>query len=257
MKETESEDNPQIKEVLKALNHTKRRDILLYLKDLDRLTSFSELMEYLEIDPKTSGQFSYHLKLLVQAQLLVKENEKYKISALGVKACSMLDLVDTSDHRDSVVQKIASSFKNITPFDQVIVSFEAFVLILFFVPFTYVLEDTSLFGILILPIIIGLILFSLITYYSYKKLQYVPSVLVLLSIIWVIFLQSNQIKTAFMYLVSIFGAVFIYQALISSGSGVYQLLFFSAGITFIVISLVIGLYIIYGESWKKRSNSNI
>lgn len=257
MKKTESDDNPQIKEVLKALNHAKRRDILLYLKDLERLTSFSELMDYLDIDPKTSGQFSYHLKLLVTAQLLVKEDEKYKISPLGIKACSMLDLVDTSEHQDSVVQKISNSFKNISPLDQVIVSFEAFALILFFVPLTYALENSSLFGVLLFPIIVGLFLFGLITFYSYRKLQYIPSILVLLSIIWVIFLQSNQLKTAFMYLVSIFGAVFIYRALITSDSRTYQIMYFLVGITFLLFSTICGLYIIYGENWKKKLNTKI
>ena len=123
-------DSPEIKEVLKALNHIKRRDILLYLKDLSRLTGFSELMAYLDVDPKSSGQFSYHIKLLLTARLIEKENEKYRISPLGLKACSMLDLVDISEKNDSVVQKISTSYKNITVVDQIIIAFDAFTAIL-------------------------------------------------------------------------------------------------------------------------------
>lgn len=254
MSNDEPDDNPQIKEVLKALNHTKRRDILVYLKDLERATAFSELMDYLSIDSKTSGQFSYHLKLLLKAQLIEKEGEKYKISALGIKACSMLDMVDISEKQDSVVQKIASSYKSITPLDQVLISFLAFALISFFVPFTYVLQDNTLVSILITPIIIGFIIFLLLLYYSYLKLKYIPSILVLLSIIWVIFLQSDQIKTAIMYLISIFGIVFIYQSLISTNSSINHFGYLIFGILLLLISIIIAFYIIYKEYWKKEVN---
>ena len=252
MSKDEPDDNPQIKEVLKALNHTRRRDILVYLKDLERSTTFSELMDYLIIDSKTSGQFSYHLKLLVTAQLIIKENDKYKISPLGIKACSMLDMVDLSEKQDSVVQKIANSYKNITPLDQVLISFLAFTLISFFVPFTYVLHDNTLLSVLIVPIIMGFVFFVLLLYYSFIKLKYIPSILVLLSIIWVIFLQSDQIKTAIMYLISIFGIVFIYQSLISTNSSINHFMYLISGILLLLTSIIIAIYIIYREYWKKE-----
>ena len=254
MTQDETIDSPQIKEVLKALNHVKRRDILIYLKDLSRLTSFSELMDYLGIDPKTSGQFSYHLKLLLNAQLITKEDDKYRISSLGVKACSMLDLVDTSEHQESIVQKIANSYRNITPLDQVIISFEAFALILFFIPLIYIIENPNLLSKFIIPFFLGIILFVLLTYYSYIKLKYIPSIFVLISIIWIIFLQSNQIKTGFVYIISVFGIIFILQSLKISNSSNYLLIDLFAGIICLFLSIATSGYIIYKEYWEKNTN---
>ena len=214
-------------------------------------------MDYLSIDPKTSGQFSYHLKLLVTSQLILKKEEKYKISPLGVKACSMLDLVDKSEKKETIVHKISYSFKNITPFDQVIISFEVFTFILFFVPITYLVKDYSLLGVLFLPIITGLILFGLVTYYSYSKLRYIPSLLILSSLIWIIFLQANQLKTGFNYMASIFGIIFLLESITLSGSSNYILRDLFIGISCLFLSIVTSLYIIYKEYWKNALNSKI
>lgn len=254
MSKDESEDNPQIKEVLKALNHTKRRDILVYLKDLERPTAFSELMEYLSIDSKTSGQFSYHLKLLLKAHLIEKEGDKYRISVLGVKACSMLDMVDTTEKEESLVQKIANSYKNITPLDQVIISFQAFALILFFVPISYILEDHNLLAVLFIPMVVGLLVLGFITLYSYTKLKYIPSILVLSSLIWIIFLNDDQLKTGFVYIISVFGLIFLFQTAKMSSSSNLFLLNILLGVACLVASSLTALYMLYKIYWKKEVN---
>lgn len=243
--------DPQIKEVLKALNHTVRRDILLYLKNLNREVSFSELMDYLNIDAKTSGQFSYHLKMLQQSNLITKSNEKYLITPLGVKATSMLDLVNISDHNDSIVQTISNSFKNITPIDQIILSFHAFCYIAFILPFLLLLINYNRFAIFLAPMLIGLILLIAITIYSYLKLKYIPSILILFSLIWVIFLTSNQKSIAFIYVVSGLDIVFLYNAIIATIFGKNNFLFFSFVITFIIAS-IIGIGIIFYKIFIKK-----
>ena len=255
MKEIEeSGENPEIKEVLKALNHAKRRDILIYLKDLERGTSFSELMEYLDIDSKTSSQFSYHLKLLLTAKLIEKNtiSDKYSISNLGVKACSMLDMVDTTEKNESIVQKISLSYKNIKPIDQVVISFESFALVLFIMPITGIFNHTNLITLLFLPLIIGIALFVSITSYAYLKLKYLPSLLVLSSLIWVLFLPSNQIKCGVLYMASVLGAIFFYQGflnfLLNQGNITFDLF---GSLIFLTISLIVIVDILYEEYVKE------
>ena len=248
MSQSERSDNPQIKEVLKALNHAKRRDILLYLKDLGRDATFSELMDYLEIDTKISSQFSYHLKLLLQAGLIEKRNEKYAITPLGLKATSMLDLVDTSEKTESIVQKISNSYKNLTIFDQIIISFQAFAIVLFLMTLTGIVGDYTKLGVLFLPMILGLIFSIGITIYSYYKLKYIPSILVLSSIIWVIFLSSNHIKIAFIYISSILSLIFIYQATIDFNPQSIEIIFdIILGIACIIACSTTVVWILYKE----------
>ena len=247
------DDNPQIKEVLKALNHAKRRDILVYLKDLERGTGFSELMEYLEIDSKTSSQFSYHLKLLQTAKLIEKKDEKYIISPLGIKACSMLDLVDTTEKNDSIVQRISNSYKNITPLDQILLSFDIFSFLLILMPLQGMFEHTSTIPLLFLPMVIGLFLFGFLIFYSYLKLKYIPSILILSSVIWIIFLPSHQLKTGLIYLGSVFSLIFLVQALINFVIGKNNfLIYFISGIIFLIITVLTTMYIIYFEYLKQE-----
>lgn len=253
-----SDDNPEIKEVLKALNHAKRRDILTYLKDLGRETSFSELMDYLQIDVKTSSQFSYHLKLLLTASLIVKSSttEKYSISPLGLKACSMLDMVDTTEHDESLGQKISSSFKNISPIDQIIISFEAIGLILFFIPITSMFEFPKYALMLLIMSLVGLILFAVITYYSYRKLRYIPSLLVLSSLVYIVFLPNNQLKCGVIYMASVLGALALYQGLINSVVGGEVFLNFIGAVIGLGISILFIIDILYFEYLKKTPSLN-
>ena len=248
------DDNPQIKEVLKALNHGKRRDMLVYLKDLERGTGFSELMDYLGIDSKTSSQFSYHLKLLLNARLIEKKDEKYLISPLGLKACSMLDLVDTSEKDDSIVQKISNSYKNITPMDQILLSFLTFSILLFFMPLQGMLNDNTTIPFLFLPMIIGIFLSLFLIAYSYFKLdKYIPSILILSSIIWIIFLPSHQLKTGLIYIASVFSLIFFDQALVNYAIGNKNILLnFSLGIICLLLTVLTTVYILYDEYLKKE-----
>ena len=250
----DSDKSPEIKEVLKALNHVKRRDILLYLKDLGRETSFSDLMDYLQIDSNTSSQFSYHLKLLLTARLIEKsmQTDKYIISQLGLKACSMLDMVDTSEHNESIVQKISNSYKNLSPLDEVINSFESLGILLFLMPLTGMVALPKYFIELFLLSFIGFLLFIVLTSYCYIKLQYIPSLLVMSNLVWVIFLPANQIKCAVIYMSSLFGVLFLYQSyinlLIHQGD---QLIDFLLSSIFLLISILAAAHILYINYFKK------
>lgn len=252
--EDDSKGNPEIKEVLKALNHGKRRDILLYLKDLGRETGFSELMDYLDVDPKTSGQFSYHIKLLVSAHLIQKQNDKYQITSLGLKACSMLDLVDISEN-ESIVQKISNSYKNTTIFDQILIAFIAFTAILFIIPLQVLfLAHNSLkeSPVVVILVFVGAVLFSLITSFAYMKLKYIPSLLILSSMIWVIFLPYNQIKIGVIYMGSTLGLIFIFQALFSSVNNNVLILNYILAVICFLGTIFALILIFYNETLKKE-----
>ena len=257
MNETHNSDNgPEIKEVLKALNHGKRRDNLLYIKDLGRSCGFSELMDYLNEDSKSSGQFSYHIKLLVSAGLLLKQDERYQISSLGLKASSILDMVDTSEKTDTIVQKITQSFKNISTFDQVIISFEVFSFILFLIPFVEFLRNIShvqnLSLILIFQLIFGIITFSGLTMYSYRKLKYIPSLLVLTSMVYIIFLPYNQTKIGIIYIGSNLGLILLFQGFLLFKSNIVLIGNTIFAILCLVVSGSIALKILYNEYIKKE-----
>lgn len=214
-KEIEESTAPQIKTVLKALNHTNRRDILIYLNDLRREVSFSELMDYLNIDSKSSSQFSYHLKLLLDASLLIKTNEKYSISALGIKATSMLDLVDTAEPENkSMAQKVSDSYKDLSIRDHIFLSFTSIGFILFFLPFSFMMAHLQDLSFWIFPTIFGAIALVLIFLYAYKKLKYLPSVLILTNVVWIVFLPKNHLKFAVIYLSSVLGVIYMYQFLL-------------------------------------------
>ena len=246
---------PQIKEVLKALNHAIRRDILLYLKDLNRETSFSELMDYLENDTKVSGQFSYHLKLLQQSNLLAKVNDKYSITPLGIRAISMLDLVNIEDSKDTMVDKISNSYKNLTAIDQMLLAFHAFCLISFIVPAPLLLFDYKRFSIFLLPMVIGLLLFIGLTSFSYFKLRYLPSVLILFSVIWIVFLGYNQLKIALIYVASGLDIMFLYLTFLNNinrRSVIYIDLFFTI-ISSIAVIVTIA-WIIYADYIVNQPN---
>lgn len=220
--QSDSGQTPQIKTVLKALNHANRRDILMYLNNLRREVSFSELMDYLNIDSKSSSQFSYHLKLLLDASLLLKNNDKYSISPLGIKATSMLDLVDTEEPENkSMAQKVSDSFKNLSTSDHVFLATLGITFILFFIPFSFLMSHPQDFLVWILPTIIGAIVLVLAFIYAYKKLNYLPSILIMTSIVWVVFLPRNQFKFGTIYLSCVLGSIWLYQFLlvdISRGS---------------------------------------
>ena len=247
------DDNPQIKEVLKALNHAKRRDILVYLKDLERGTGFSELMDYLDSDSNTSSQFSYHLKLLINARLIEKKIEKYVISPLGLKACSMLDLVDTSEKDDSIVQKISNSYKNVTPLDQILLSFVTLSILLFFMPLQAMFNNNTTIPYLFLPMIIGLFLSVFFIFYSSLKLKYIPSILILSSIIWIIFLPSHQLKTGLIYMSSVFSLIFFEQAIVNYAIGNNEiLLHIILGGICLFLTVLTTVYILYVEYLKNE-----
>lgn len=249
------ENDPQIKEVLKALNHTLRREILLYLKGLNREASFSELMDYCKIDSKVSGQFSYHVKLLQQSNLISKTNDKYLITPLGVKATSMLDVTSLGNNEDSILQKISKSFKNITSFDQIVLSFHAFCFIAFILPFVLLLVNYNRFHILLMPMLLGLVLLIFIIIFSYLKLKYIPSVLILFSVIWIIFLSHNQKKIAFIYTLTGIDIVFLYNAVIGEIIRKNSILFrFFMVMTpiFIIASILAVGYTLYKEYGIKQ-----
>lgn len=255
-KQSDLDQTPQIKTVLKALNHANRRDILMYLNDLRREVSFSELMDYLNIDSKSSSQFSYHLKLLLDASLLIKNNEKYSISPLGIKATSMLDLVDTAEPENkSMAQKVSDSYKDLSTMDHLFLSFTSIGFILFFVPFSLMMVHLQDLLFWIFPTIFGAIALVLIFYYAYRKLNYLPSVLVLTNVVWIVFLPKNQLKFGIIYLSSVLGVIWLYNFLLDffSNSRANSFNLILSALAFILSAIVI--YTIFSE--EKVLNKNI
>ena len=135
-------DTPQIDEVLQSLNHSTRRVILLILAKTDKETAFTELMDNLDLKNSSSGQFSYHLKMLSSSNLIQKTfDNKYAITDLGKTAYALMSMVNTEEDV-TIGNKIINSYKNLTPFDQVILGFFGIVLGLFIVSSQVLFEFT-------------------------------------------------------------------------------------------------------------------
>ena len=125
-------------------------------------------------------------------------------------------------------------------------------MLLFLMPLTGMVALPKYFIELFLLSFIGFLLFIVLTSYCYIKLQYIPSLLVMSNLVWVIFLPANQIKCAVIYMSSLFGVLFLYQSyinlLIHQGD---QLIDFLLSSIFLLISILAAAHILYINYFKK------
>ncbi|MDH5401294.1 MAG: helix-turn-helix domain-containing protein [Candidatus Heimdallarchaeota archaeon] len=218
MNDEESQvSSPNINSVLKALNHPLRRELILHLYRKRQGSSFSTLHEIATHQTKSTGQFSYHLKLLLDAQIITKSDDIYFISEFGEKASNMIQFIDLEFDR-SVSQKISSSFASLSPMELVFISWMITPLLIF----GFIIDemgklnnDYISFYIWLTIAIITLISAILL---SYSMLQYPPSVIVLTNIIWIFFLPKDQIKLGRIYIFSGFGTGILMNGLLLDNS---------------------------------------
>jgi DNA-binding transcriptional ArsR family regulator len=209
---SELESSPQINMVLKALNHSLRRDILLFLSDLNRPSSFSELLETMKLSSKASGQFSYHLKLLSDANLIEKdssEDNKYLLTDLGVRATSMLDLVDSTSYQ-TLSQTISNAFKDLSPKEQIFLGFQGIPLALFALSFSSLEQEVISSFFSILWIIFSSLLLLIYFLVAYRSLQSFLALLTLSNVIFLVFLPNNHRNIGSIYFLNLIGSYSCY-----------------------------------------------
>ncbi len=242
-----------IKIVLKTLNHDIRRNILRFLNDLNRGVSFSDLMSYLTIEGKFSSQFAYHLRMLVEANLIQKSDEKYTISPFGKQAVLLLNQGSFADSKPSLLQKISNSFQNLSTKEQLGINFLGIGYALFLYPFSILIHNSLKSLLPLVFSIFGFIIMLILLFYSYKKVNYLPSLILLTSIIWLIFLPNNQIKIGIVYITSIIGVYLAYEPFLTIGLSTLSIFidFTMAILLFIIMGLMI-FKILYDDNHKKN-----
>ncbi|MCY3414551.1 MAG: helix-turn-helix transcriptional regulator [Candidatus Heimdallarchaeota archaeon] len=228
---------PDISSVLKALNHELRREILLYLNEYKR-GSFTALHTHVEERTKSTGQFSYHLKMLIDAGIISKQDDSYTLTQLGERATSMITMIDTEVRQPSIAQKISNSYSQLSPLESILISWMIAPLIIFAVIMSG-FEVVRINPITYLLYILGAVILLIISFvFMYSKLNYLPSMLALSSVVWILFLEKNHIQLGSMYLFSGVSVALILQGLIFDVNQWSVLL----GCIMLVINFTIGYF---------------
>jgi DNA-binding transcriptional ArsR family regulator len=236
--------------VLKALNHSLRRDILLFLSNLNRPSSFSELLETMKLSSKASGQFSYHLKLLTDANLIEKdssEDNKYLLTNLGIRATSMLDLVDSSSE-SSLAQSITNAFKDLSPKEQIYLGFQATPLGLFALSFSSLEQEVFPLFLSILWITFSSLVLLIYFLVAYRSLQSFLALLTLSSVIFLVFIPNNHKYIGSIYFLNLIGSFMIINTLYIGFLGILDYLSIITGIIMIILAIIISI-----QLYKKKN----
>ncbi|MHA2365688.1 MAG: ArsR/SmtB family transcription factor [Candidatus Hodarchaeales archaeon] len=232
---TDPSDSPikgNINHVLKALNHPVRRDILRYIERLGRALTFTEILSATDFNSQNSSQFSYHLKLLIQAQMIKKEENSYQLTPIGKRASSLLDIADEIEEPTKINQ-VARKIKNLTPSEQIFVSWYLIPGIIALISLVALVESSSNEFIFYILLILSIPLTLLFLGLLYRKLTSIYAIFITTNIIWVLFLEQHQKRIATINILSLLGVVMILLSLIE-----FRIELFTAGVIFITIAVV-------------------
>ena len=110
-------ENHKINRILKALNNKLRREILLLLSTYGRLR-YSEIMHKLNLSPENdSGWFAYHIKTLMDADLIKRGNGSYYLSRIGKKAVLLMEEIGKPE--ESISIKLFEGLARMTIADEI------------------------------------------------------------------------------------------------------------------------------------------
>ncbi|MFX0125922.1 MAG: ArsR/SmtB family transcription factor [Candidatus Hodarchaeota archaeon] len=239
-----------ITDVLKALNHEIRREILRTLHDRREPVAYSVFLNLLDLP--ASSNVAYHLLLLSKARMVEKDqNGKYSLTHLGKRSALLLDLA--SESKPSPFSDLYLGFSQLTPYETVLGSWWIFFLFLGVV-FT---SSLSTF-------FIGIFFFSLagvsIFLFVYRT-RVIWSLLLINNFLWIYFAPGNRLLLFAIFLTNLIGFILMFPEMdldlaISNGF----LLGIGLVCTSIVLSLVY-LYISFGgkfpEVFKKKEERGI
>ncbi|UCE12562.1 MAG: helix-turn-helix transcriptional regulator [Candidatus Heimdallarchaeota archaeon] len=172
------EPESEITEVLKALNHRIRREILRMLNNNMRVP-YSEFLYKLKLP--ASSNVAYHLSLLAKANLVEKDQEgKYSLTQLGRRSALLIDLAVES--RPSPFSDFYLAFSQLNPLEIVFGAWYIF----FFIVGLYTAQNLVLIGLLFIFLSLGSIFLIV---YRTKTLW---TLLLLNNFIWLVFVPENR-----------------------------------------------------------------
>ena len=245
-----SESESDINEVLKALNHEIRREIIRILHK-KQLVPYSDFLETLNLP--ASSNVAYHLSLLAKAYLIEKDSEgKYLLTPLGRRSALLLDLATES--KSSIFSDIYLGFSRLNPTEILLGTWWTFFFVLGF-SFLQPLFPLGILCILIAICSIILIVFRTRTLWT---------LLLINNFIWIFFVPKNKELLALIIATNVFGLIF----LIPGAEFFIDIspLDILLGWTLLLISLILSIIYLYVStgrkfpitfSRKKRESSNI
>lgn len=223
-----------ITEVLKALNHEIRREIIRILHD-SRPVAYTVFLNQLNLP--ASSNVAYHLSLLNNAHLVGKDKEgKYSLTPLGRRSALLLDLA--SESKSSPFSDLYLGFSQLTPFETLLGSWWIFFL---FIGVAFSSSLSTFF--------IGLIFFSLagvIIFLFVYRTRVIWSLLLINNFLWIYFAPGNRLLLIIILFTNICGFILMFPEmdpdLVMSSSFLFGIIL--VGISFLLSFLY--LYLSFG-----------
>ncbi|MFX0207723.1 MAG: hypothetical protein ACFFDT_17170, partial [Candidatus Hodarchaeota archaeon] len=190
-----SESESDITEVLKALNHEIRREIIRILHKKQH-APYSDFLERLKLP--ASSNVAYHLSLLARAHLIEKDPEgKYLLTPLGRRSALLLDLATES--KSSIFSDIYLGFSRLNPTEILLGAWWTF----FFVLGFSILQPLLPLG--IICILIAICSIVLIVF----RTRTLWTLLLINNFIWIFFVPKYREFLASIIATNIFGLILL------------------------------------------------
>lgn len=169
----------EISEVLKALNHEIRREIIRILDNKRDPVPYTVFMEELQLP--ASSNVAYHIQLLNESTLITKNAEgKYSLTTLGKRSALLIDLVAESE--TSPFSNIFLGFSQLNPIETLLGAWWTFFFIIGFYLFSFNIIIS------IMSILLALISIILIVY----RTKTLWTLLVINNFIWIFFAPQKR-----------------------------------------------------------------
>ncbi|MFX1283144.1 MAG: hypothetical protein ACFFB5_05790 [Promethearchaeota archaeon] len=231
----DSESESDITEVLKALNHEIRREIIRILHK-KQTTPYSDFLERLNLP--ASSNVAYHLSLLSKAHLIKKDLEgKYLLTPLGRRSALLLDLATES--KSSIFSEIYLGFSRLNPTEILLGAWWTFFFVLGFFFLQSLLFPLGIICILIAICSIILIIFRTRTPWT---------ILLINNFIWIFFVPKNREILASIIASNIFSLILLTPGALFIDISPLNLLL---GWILLLISLMLSIIYLYMSTGRE------
>jgi len=232
------ENESDITEVLKSLNHEIRREIIRILHE-KQVTAYSEFLNKLNLP--ASSNVAYHLSLLTKARLVDKDSEgKYFLTPLGRRSALLLDLAKES--RTTPFSDIYLAFSKLNFIEILLGTWYLF----FFIIGIYLIGYYLFIGLIFLLMSIGSI--SLIIY----RTRTLWTLLLINNFIWIFFINENRGLLVSITLTNIFGLILLLPEV--EFAAPFTILQIIIGWILILASLIFSILYLYISSGRNIVN---
>jgi hypothetical protein len=197
----------------------------------------------MRLSSKASGQFSYHLKLLIDASLIKKDSSKdnkYLLTDLGIRATSMLDLVDSTSE-SSLAQSISNAFKDLSPKEQIYLGFQGIPFALFALSFSSLEQEVIPSFLSILWVLFSSLFLLIYFLVAYRSLQSFLALFTLSNIIFLVFLPNNHKYVGSIYILNLLGSLLIINTLYNGLLEILDYLLISGGIFMLIMAVIVSV----------------